>query len=210
MLNMFGSQTENGRTYQRTDPGLPGASVEELRELLRLEDDSGEYTVDTYLDGLLLTATEYASRYLNRSLITTEWTRQFDLAMQTGLHLEYKRERGLYLPFGPVDSVDRVYWISTDGTENTIESTAYYIDLLGDPARVYLRQWVAGREIAMLRIEYTAGYGESYAEVPRLIQQGILQHAAYLYEHRGDCGADEAAKLSGAHSVYGSYRVSPI
>lgn len=208
MLNLLGSQTANGQTFQRTDPGLPAASADELQELLRLDVEAGEYSVETYLDGLLLSASEYAARFLNRSLITTEWTRQWDLSAQHGLRIEFKRDFGSYLPFGPVTSVDRVYWLSGDGAETEI--TSYYTDLLGDPARVYLRDWSAGREIASIRVEYTAGYGEAYAAVPRLIQQGILQHAAYMYEHRGDCGAAEAAKLSGAHDMYGSYRVGPV
>lgn len=196
----FGESTENGITHQVTEPSVPAADVDDLVALLRLDE------ADSYLVTLLMSASAYAARHLNRSLITTQWIRQYDsMRRRPELRLEYKIDSGIILPYGPVNSVDAIYTIDTSGDQTAL--TEYYTDLLSAPARVFVREATWGREIAMLRVEYTAGYGATAAAVPPAIQQGILQHAAYMYEHRGDCTADEAGKLSGAHGIYGSYQV---
>jgi uncharacterized phiE125 gp8 family phage protein len=192
-------QVADGITQQRTVPTDAAASAEELRTLLRLDTQDE----DAYLETLLKVATESAGRYLSRSLLTTEWTRQYDSLIETKqLRPEYRRSVPVMLTYPPVRSVDRVYIINHDGDETTL--TGWYEDLASAPARVYITEILTGREIAMLRVDYTAGY----TTVPVTIQQGILQHAAYMYEHRGDCSADEARRLSGAQELYRSYRVA--
>jgi hypothetical protein len=69
----------HGITSRLTMPDLPAASVDTLRELLRLDDATGgEYAEEAYLNQLLLAASDYAAGYLNRSLITTEYRRVYD------------------------------------------------------------------------------------------------------------------------------------
>lgn len=197
------TQPENGITSIVAEPNVPAASVDELKALLRI-DGMDE---DIYLLGLLLTASMYAVRTLNRSLITMGLVRQYDdVRGLRGLAHEFKESNGLILTYPPIAEVTRVYTIDESGTETEVDG--YYIDTLSAPARVYLTQSVTGRNIAMLRIDYTAGYGETHEDVPRTIQQGILQHAAFMYEHRGDCDARDAIERSGAMATYRPYRVS--
>ena len=201
---MYNTQNdlEYGTTHQRTNPAMPAASVDDLRALLRL-DSEGEYPDNDYLTTLLLSASEFASRFLSRTLIVTEWTKQYDRPFPLpGLALERKEGYGIKLAYPPVISVDRVYTIDNSGDQKDI--TGFYFDDLS--SRVVIKTSVSGRDIDMLRVEYTAGYGDTYVDVPQLIQQGILQHAAYMYEHRGDCPVGDAAGLSGAKQIYGSYR----
>lgn len=197
------TQPENGITSIIAEPTAPAASVDELKALLRI-DGMDE---DIYLLGLLLTASMYAVRTLNRSLITMNLVRQYDdVRGLRGLAREYKESNGLILTYPPIAEVTRVYTIDESGTETNVEG--YYTDTLSAPARLYLTQSVTGRNIAMLRIEYTAGYGDTHEDVPRAIQQGILQHAAFMYEHRGDCDARDAIDRSGAMVTYRPYRVT--
>jgi uncharacterized phiE125 gp8 family phage protein len=194
----------NGLTHFRTRPTGKAATLAQLKAHLRIDDN----TEDTYLETLLLTATESAGRYLNLSLSPAELTRQYDMqSNRPSLRAEHKMRMDLILPYGPVTEVERVYSIDTDGDETSL--TEYTEDLLSQPARIHLREIITGREIAMLRIEYTAGYADESA-VPSVIQHGVLMHAAYLYEHRGDCTADQARKLSGAEGTYMTYRVRPF
>jgi uncharacterized phiE125 gp8 family phage protein len=182
----------------------PAAKLDDLKALLRLEGTSE----DDYLTGLLIACTDYAQRYLNASLLTSQWTRQYDVARTPGLALEQFTNKPLYLTDPPVKSVDRVYTIDDDGNES--EVTNYYSDLLSFPARVIVNSWGSSRDIASIRVDYTAGYGATTDDIPRLIQQGILQHAAYMYEHRGDCDAAEAQRKSGAVSLYNGYKVQLV
>lgn len=195
---------QNGITKRISLLDEAGATVGSLQALLKVDDD------ESLLQSLLLVATEYAERYLSRTIVSGTWMRQFDgPAYRSGLQREDKMLRWAYLPYPPLVSVDKVYSLDTDGNENDI--TGYYVDEASTPARLVFTQTFGGRSIAQVRIEYTCGYGGEYASgVPYLIQQGILQHAAYMYEHRGDCGAEQAAKLSGATGTYGMYRAGLV
>lgn len=207
MLSFQSEKLEYGTTHFRSEPALPAASIDDLKALLRLDDGSGEYSEDSYLLTLLLSASQFAARFLSRSLITTELTRQYDRPFDVpGLAIERKESRGAQLAYPPIESVDRVYLIDDNGEQKDIED--YFFDDLS--GRVYIKEGFTGRKIDMLRIEYTAGYGETYASVPQIIQQGILQHAAFMYEHRGDCPIGDAADLSGAKQIYGSFKAWAI
>ena len=196
-------QTSFANTSAITQPAVPGAELSQLKELLRIGDDEQ----DAYLSQLLLAATEYAVQFLNRSLRTQQWKRTFDAPRIPGLAREHFEQRGLFLPYGPVKSIQKFVSITQDGTEEDVAN--FYINNSDNEFRIYLKEAVSGRGFAYILVEYTAGYG-NIADIPALIQQGILQHAAYLFEHRGDCGADEAAKLSGAKGLYGMYRVEAV
>jgi hypothetical protein len=54
-----------------------------------------------------------------------------------------------------------------------------------------------------LEIAYTAGM----ETIPAAIKYGIMQVATYLYDHRGDCDADDAIRKSGAANLLKPYRV---
>lgn len=207
MSHLFPSSAQwldNGVTHIRVPPTSPAVSVDDLKTHLRI-DTADE---DTYLEGLLLAASDYASGFMARSILTTELTRQYDQEEQRpSLRSEYTGRLALALPYPPVSSVDSVVTIARDGTETSISADDYTLDTVSQPARILLHTTVTGRQIATLRIEYTAGYGDSPDDVPALIKQGIMMHAAYMYEHRGDCDSDTAAGLSGATGTYGRYRV---
>ena len=197
---------KNGVTKQVTYPDTPAATLEELKSLLKIEDE----LQDTYLEGLLLAATFHAQNFLNRSLIYTDWIRQYDAPdKQQGLRIEYSRKQGwASLPYSPLLEITKIVTVDPEGSETAI--TGYYLDAVSEPERIYFTRDYYGREIAQLLIEYTSGYGGSPADVPPTIRNGIIQHAAYMFEHRGDCGAEMAAKKSGAHDMYGMMRVGLV
>jgi uncharacterized phiE125 gp8 family phage protein len=193
-----------GDAYTRklTETVEPGASIDELKELLRLDSD-GEYQSDGYLEGLLLSATRYAEQFLNRAIITAEYVRQVGSTRPIGgLIAETKMMRPVALPFPPLVEVDKVVTVDSEMNEH---ETRYIIDPVAEPARLMVRD--SG---CAVRIFYSAGYGVNYNDVPRLIQQGILQHAAYMFNHRGDCPAEDAAVKSGAVDIYAGYKVVPV
>lgn len=63
-------------------------------------------------------------------------------------------------------------------------------------------------EIA-IDITYTTGYADIDA-VPVDIKQAALTHAAYMYEHRGECDAMEGLKRSGAADLIQHYKTNLV
>lgn len=58
-------------------------------------------------------------------------------------------------------------------------------------------------------ITYTTGYADIDA-VPTDIKQAALTHAAYMYEHRGECDAMEGLKRSGAADLIKHYKTNVV
>ncbi len=65
----------------------------------------------------------------------------------------------------------------------------YYLDNAREPSRIVLRTGeafpTALRVANAIEVQYTTGYASQY-NIPEPIKLGIMQHIAYLYEHRGD------------------------
>lgn len=60
-----------------------------------------------------------------------------------------------------------------------------------------------------LKATYTAGYG-LIADVPQQIKTGVTMVADYLYNHRGECSADDAVQKSGAAALLFPYKAQAI
>jgi len=74
-------------------------------------------------------------------------------------------------------------------TFTQLKKSKYYLDNSREPARIVLRTGetfpTALRVANAIEVKYVAGYTSQY-NVPEPLRLGILQHIAYLYEHRGD------------------------
>lgn len=187
---------------------IPAGNVADLIELLRL-DEGDEYNSElALLNSLLLVASDSAERYMNRALINCTWERVFTgEARPIGLASERETLKSFYLPYPPFIAVQEIKTIF--GTiETELESGDYDIDTVSEPAVVILGRNLYPRE--RLYVKYTAGFGETADDLPEGIKQGVLQHSAYMYNHRGDCDADEALKKSGAELLYRPYRIGAI
>ena len=44
-----------------------------------------------------------------------------------------------------------------------------------------------------VNITFEAGFGDTFIDVPIPIRTGLLQHVAFMYENRGDCGCAQSA-----------------
>lgn len=181
-------------TRRITEITVPGASLAELKALLRLpesaEGGSSEYPAqagsdDTYLSGCLLTATQWAETYLNRAIIRG-----------TFQVLSQDSRRKVYLPYPPF--VEIISVLDVDA-----ESLDYELDTRPEIPTIEV-------DSCDFAVRYTAGYGETYEAVPRQIQEGILRLAAYLFEHRGNCPMEDALSGSGAKMILRTKRVYPI
>ena len=156
-----------------TAPAIEPVTAAELRDYLRLDDTSQ----DTMLDSLIKGAREAVEKQIHRTLITTVWRLYFD---------EFPDEILLIRP--PIQSVDAIKYIDTDGTEQ--ELTSYKADIISEPARIqtaYGENWPSTRtETNAVYVEYTAGYGDTGTDVPAALLTAIKALAADIYEHPED------------------------
>lgn len=91
------------------------------------------------------------------------------------------------LPYGPIISVDKVYRIDYEGTEEEMTlNSDYYVFGDQDVIVKVSRYWSSGMiTTSSVRIEYTAGYGNTATEIlPDAIKLAILKQVATDYEYR--------------------------
>jgi uncharacterized phiE125 gp8 family phage protein len=96
----------------------------------------------------------------------------------------------LELPYGPIISVDKVYLIDEEGTEEELTLNSDYWVYGDQDAIVKISTyWVTSLDnnTSTVRVEYTAGYGNAATEtLPEPLKLAILKVIAKWYEHRGD------------------------
>lgn len=95
----------------------------------------------------------------------------------------------ILLPRAPTTEVISIKIYDIEDVETTIDVSNFLIDYDTCPARMttisgYSLPSISLRDLASIKIQYTAGYGSSRDDVPRNIRQAILFYVAYMYENR--------------------------
>lgn len=161
---------------------------------------------DTQVDDLIVEAREAAESYMDRSLITRNWTASLDRfpggGSRLGLAFEGVRqghlgtELGLLggeRPFvrlrkGQLTAVVSITTFDDDDVGTVFASSNYFVDTSTEPGRVVLREgssWPIPTRVANgIEILYTAGYADA-AAVPRDIVHGLLIHIQAIWSNRG-------------------------
>lgn len=109
------------------------------------------------------------------------------------------------LPRPPIQSVDTVKYIDTDGVEQTLAGGKYDVDTEG--ARIipsHNNDWPKTRDtVNAVTVTYDAGYGDA-DDVPEAIKQGVLIQVERIFD-RHDQDYDETLSRV-AESVLWPYR----
>ena len=110
----------------------------------------------------------------------------------------------------PIQSVTSVSTFDDSDNETTMAASKYYVDNVREPSRIVLRQGAtfptALRVATAIKVVFVAGYANSYA-VPEPVRMGMLQHIAFLYEHRGDMYEAASPMPPMIKSMYAPYVV---
>jgi uncharacterized phiE125 gp8 family phage protein len=119
-----------------------------------------------------------AEKYMNRGLLTQTWKYAQDVFTSE-----------IWLPMAaPLQSVTTVKYYNTSGTLTTLSSTAYTVDTLSEPGRIYLapnQVWPALQSERRLAVEITYVVGWTQAsDVPGNIIDGLYLAIGDGYEHR--------------------------
>lgn len=154
-------------------------TLEEAKLFLRVDTDAD----DTIIQALISAAREMCEQYTRRILITTTVDEYFDQFPT----YRNPRDRGyLYLSRGPVQSVTSVKYLDGVGSEVTVDSSAYVVDTISEPARIASTAgWFATNGIInQVIVRYVVGTEAS--AVPAPLKQGMLLIISDLYDNRAD------------------------
>jgi uncharacterized phiE125 gp8 family phage protein len=149
---------------------------------------------DTLITMLISAARRYAESYCGRSFITQQWNLVLDSfpgPSQIGVPYGQKYSipgHAIQIERGPVQSVQSITYLAMDGSTQTMPSTDYIADLVSAPPRitpVFGKIWpIPMPQIAAVSVKFTAGYGDTAAQVPEGIRHWILMRTNTLYENR--------------------------
>lgn len=140
-------------------------SLADIKVHLRL--DPSETDEDDYLSALITGARRACEARIHRSIVGADLSLSLDafpaylaggLMIQLPLEIWDRRQLIIELPGGTVSSVDSVTYLDAAGTQRTVDSSTYAVDLANAPARVApLNIWpIAGPYPGAVTVAYAA------------------------------------------------------
>jgi len=186
-------------------PSVEAVTLAEAKAFLRVDisDD------DALIAALVAAARGACERFTGRSLVTQTWT----------LFRDDWPGSVIEIPRPPLLSIVHVKTYDDTDTATVWPASNYLVDTASEPGRLIARTGAAlpeaTRAAAGIEIRFVAGYApdesvspsDLVGNIPGDLLEGIRRLVAYLYENRGECGADEAAALSGATLLWRPYRM---
>ena len=186
---------------------VPGAAlpVAEFRRHLRMGTGFGEDSVqDGVLDNLLRAALAAIEGRTGKALLRRAfvWTL-----------MRWSDSEAQPLPLAPVAAVGAVRLFGRTGSETLVDPGAYRLvpDLhrpLLLPTALLLPTIANG---GMVEIEFDAGFGPAWSDLPADLAQAVLMLAAHYYEHRNDASEVKLSRVPmGVTTLLERYRVMRI
>lgn len=165
-----------------TPPATEPVSIIEAKEFLRVTDTDQ----DNVITALIAASRMNAEEWLARSLIDQTW----DLYLDS--FPDATTDQAIQIPRPPLIEVISVKYDDAAGVEQTIDPSAYYVDLASQPGWVVpisSTSWPATLDaINSVRIRFRAGYLDNssppVANVPKDIRSAILLNLGTMFEHR--------------------------
>lgn len=158
---------------QTIAPVSEPVSLAEAKAHCHVETDVTED--DTFFDALIAAARESCEARTRRQLVSATFALRLS-GFPCGDVIE--------LPKPPLVSVSSITYVDVDGATQTLSTDVYEVDPYTTPGRVVLKYgqvWPSTRD---QRNGVTITFVAGYAEVPKLLKQGMLMRIAHWYENR--------------------------
>lgn len=161
-------------TYaQITPPQAEALTLADVKAHLR-GDGSDE---DALLSSLIKTAREHLERQTGLCLMRQTLRLYLDA---------WPRDGVIQIAKGPVQAIEKILVFDDSGDPFDATATDTLLDGQARPARLWLRQPPApGQPLNGIEIDFTAGFGESGADVPDTLKRAMLVHIAHMFAFRG-------------------------
>ncbi len=158
-----------------TQPLVEPVTLAEAKTLLRVE-TSDE---DALLTTLITTARMTVEANTGRSLVTRTLEETRD---------RWPASRSLVLPAPPLQAVQSVMLLDSEGGEKLWSANNYTVETVGPAPRIVLKPGVTWpavtRPAGGIRIRFMAGYGDAATDVPPPLGHAVLLLVAHWYENR--------------------------
>ncbi len=181
-------------------PPVEPLSLGEARAHLRV-DQTAE---DGLIAGLIRAVRHHLERETGLALIS----RPFRLYLD-----QWPAGRVLEIGRGPVRSIEAITVYRADGTPGAVNLTGFCLDGAARPARLFLPAVPETQKaINGIEVHFTAGFGETLADMPEGLRRAMLLHLTQLYSFRGAVGLEEqpAAVPNGYDRLLAPYRLRRI
>jgi uncharacterized phiE125 gp8 family phage protein len=156
-----------------TPPTAEALTLADVKAHLRIDFNDD----DNVLSGLIRTAREHLERASGLALITRSLRFYLDRWPEDGI-VEITR--------GPVQAISEIHVFDAEGVEKTVSLDGHVLDGNARPARLFLRDRPnPGEPLNGIEIDFTAGFGDTGADVPDTLKRAMLTHVAQMYEFRG-------------------------
>lgn len=133
---------------------------------------------DAYISSLVVTSRLQIESALGLAMITQSWRLTLDT---------WPRRRIIELPMRPVQSIEQVAIVHSNGDVTPQLASTYRLDGQANPARIALTTIAPPApevSAAGILIDFTAGFGPAAADVPEPIRHATLLLVAHWYECR--------------------------
>ena len=177
------------------------AFAEHLRLGTGFADDGSQ---DAVLELYLRSAMAAIEARLGRALIARDfaWT-----------VTRWREEASQGLPLGPVRAVESVTLVDPDGSETAVDPESWSVIRDSQRPRLVGR---FGRSLPRIprsghaEVRFSAGFGESWEEVPPDLRQAVFLLAAHFYERRTEGGGVAGTMPFGVLALIEAYRATRI
>lgn len=189
-----------------TAPSVEPVTLADVKEQISF----GDSLQDVVLVNHIKEARQYCEEYLNRALITQTLEMAFD-SFPSDLFFDAFKLKKM-----PIQSIESVKYLDTDGVEQTLDSDQYVLDDYSAwhslmPA--YAVSWPSTQDSALaVKIRYVAGYGDAGSDVPSPLLQAIKLIVGHWVRYLpvAESGVTITRVPFAAENLMDNYRVNPI
>lgn len=182
------------------EPAVEPVTPAEAKAHLRIDGTAD----DDLLSGLIRAARQEVEQATGMALIEQNWRLALDRWPVHGTAM---------LKIHPLRAVQSVTLYGSEGEASVLAPDAYQVDALSRPARIHFAAISpALRMMNGVEIDFSAGYGESGADVPDLLKRAILLLVVHWYDFRAGFGpADQPVSYpAGYDRLIAGYRAGRL
>lgn len=162
--------------FRTVEPTVEPVTLTEAKAHLRLDGAAD----DDLLAGLIRAARQEVEHATGTALLEQSWRLVLDCWPENGTAL---------LKVHPLREVLSVTLYGSEGEASLLVPGNYQVDALSRPARIHFDTAPpALRAMNGVEIDFSAGFGESGADVPDLLKRAVLLLVAHWYEFRAGFG----------------------